>query len=116
MPPEDRVRIVHMVEAAETAARFIADRTRADLDGDVMLQFALVRAIEILGEAASKVTRATCATLPQVPWRQIVAMRNRLVHAYFDINRDVLWKTASMEIPELLPALRAALSEGQSRG
>lgn len=81
-----------------------------------MLLFALVRAIEILGEAASMVTGATRATLPQVPWAQIVAMRNRLVHAYFDINRDVLWKTANKEVPALLPALEAALSEGQGQG
>ena len=57
-----------MVEAAETAARFIAGRARADLDGDQMLLFALVRAIEILGEAASKVTRGTRAALSLVPW------------------------------------------------
>ena len=60
-----------MVEAAETAARFIAGRARADLDGDQMLLFALVRAIEILGEAASRVTRGTRAALPLVPWGQI---------------------------------------------
>jgi uncharacterized protein with HEPN domain len=66
MPPEDRVRILHMLEAAETAARFIAGRARADLDTDQMLLFALVRAIEIVGEAASKVTPPTRAALPLV--------------------------------------------------
>ena len=104
-----------MVEAAETAARFIAGRARADLDGDQMLLFALVRAIEILGEAASRVTRGTRAGLPLVPRGQIVAMRNRLIHAYFDIDRDVLWKTASEELPALLPTLQAALGEGRGR-
>ena len=54
----------------------------------------------------SKVTRGTRAALPLVPWGQIVAMRNRLIHAYFDINRDVLWKTASEEVPDLLPRSR----------
>jgi uncharacterized protein with HEPN domain len=80
-----------------------------------MLLFALVRTIEILGEAASKVTRETRAALSLVPWGQIVAMRNRLIHAYFDINRDVLWKTASEEVPDLLPTLAAGLAEGQGR-
>ena len=94
-----------MVEAAETAARFIAGRTRADLDSDQMLLFALARAIEVVGEAASKVTPETRAALPLVPWGQIVAMRNRLIHAYFDIDRDILWKTASEELPALLPLL-----------
>ena len=81
-----------------------------------MLLFALVRAVEIVGEAASRVTRGTRAALPLVPWGQIVAMRNRLIHAYFDIDRDVLWKTASEEVPGLLPALREALGEGQDQG
>jgi uncharacterized protein with HEPN domain len=78
-----------------------------------MLLFALVRAIEIVGEAASKVTPPTRAALPLVPWVQIVAMRNRLIHAYFDVNRDVLWKTASEEVPDLLPTLKAILGDGQ---
>jgi uncharacterized protein with HEPN domain len=69
-----------------------------------MLRFALARAIEIPGEAASKVTLETRAALPLVPWGRIVAMGNRLVHAYFDIDRDTLGKTASEELPALLPS------------
>jgi uncharacterized protein with HEPN domain len=59
------------------------------------------------------VTPPTRAALPLVPWVQIVAMRNRLIHAYFDVNRDVLWKTASEEVPDLLPTLKAILGDGQ---
>ena len=66
-----------------------------------MLRFALVRAIEIIGEAASK-----------VPWAQITAMRNRVIHAYFDINHDVLWRTAIEEIPALLSPLRPLATRG----
>ena len=69
-------------------------RTGRVLDTDRMLLFALVRAIEIIGEAASKVTLETRAAVPEVPWLQIVAMRNRLAHAYFDIDRNILWQTA----------------------
>lgn len=107
MPPDDRVRIVHMIEAAETVARFIAGRGRDDLDRDDLLRFAVVRAIEIMGEAASRVTPATRAATPQVPWPRIIGMRNRIVHAYFDINVTVVWMTATEEIPALLPVLRA---------
>ena len=60
-------------------------------------------------------TRETRTALSLVPWGQIVAMRNRLIHAYFDIDRDVLWKTASEELPALLPTLQAALGEGRGR-
>ena len=76
MRPDDRVRIRHMIEAAEAAQRFIANRQRADLDTDEMLLFALVRAAEIIGEAASKVSDETRRTMPSVPWQQIVSMRN----------------------------------------
>jgi uncharacterized protein with HEPN domain len=111
MPPDDRVRILHMIEAAETVANFIAGRDRAALDQDRMLLFALVRAIEILGEAASKVSAQTRQAAPGVPWSQITAMRNRLIHAYFDIDRDILWKTAGEEIPLLRSLLTPLLAD-----
>ncbi len=105
--PDDRVRIQHMVEAAETVRNFVAGRARSDLDNDRMLLFAMVRAVEVIGEAATKVSPEVRAAAPSVPWNRIVAMRNRLIHAYFDIDRDILWKTATEEIPAILPALRA---------
>ncbi len=96
-----------MIEAAETACRFVLGRTQGDLDADEMLALAVVRAIEIVGEAASKVSVATRRSSPEVPWQLIVSMRNRVVHAYFDINHETVWKTATEELPQLLPALRA---------
>lgn len=109
MQPEDRIRILHMVEAAEAALDFAAGRQRTDLDSDRMLTFALVRAVEVLGEAAGKVSGEIRVHFPEVPWALIVAMRNRLVHAYFDINRDILWATVQDELPVLLPLLRGIL-------
>jgi uncharacterized protein with HEPN domain len=99
-----------MIDAAEIAVQFVSKRSRRDLDADAMLLFALVRAVEVIGEAASRVTEETRAAAPQIPWPMIVSMRNRLIHAYFDINHDVLWKTATDELPELLPRLRAAIA------
>ena len=74
--------------------------------------FALVRAVEIAGEAASRVTAETRAELPDLPWASIVAMRNRLVHAYFDINRDILWTTVTETAPPLAERLKNLLAEG----
>ena len=113
MQPEDRVRIQHMIEAAEAAIRFAAGRNRAEIDSDEILRFAVVRAIEVIGEAASRVAPAAQAESPLIPWREIVAMRNRLVHAYFDINTDILWKTVSEEIPVILPILRSELARSK---
>jgi uncharacterized protein with HEPN domain len=87
-------------------AAFIAGRDRAALDVDRMLLFALARAVEVLGEDASRVSTETRLTVPEIPWSKITAMRNRLVHAYFDIDRDILWKTASDEIPALCLLLK----------
>lgn len=99
-----------MIEAAETACDFVSGRTRGDLDADRMLVFALVRAIEIVGEAGSKVSAPTREVTTDVPWSLIVSMRNRLVHAYFDIDHEVVWKTATEELPQLLPKLRALIA------
>jgi uncharacterized protein with HEPN domain len=76
-----------------------------------MLLFALVRAVEIIGEAASRLSPETKSVVSSVPWAAIVAMRNRLIHAYFDIDHDILWKTVSEEIPFLLSSLRAVLAK-----
>jgi len=78
-----------MIEAAETVGAFVAARHRADLDTGRMLLFALVRAVEIIGEAASRLSAEARAAAPAVPWVQITGMRNRLIHAYFDIDHDV---------------------------
>lgn len=111
MPPEDRVRLLHMIEALETAQRFAAGRGRRDLDVDDMFRLALTRAIEIIGEAAGRVTRATQDRYSDIPWRALAGMRNRLIHAYFDVNRDIVWTTATDDVPKLLTKVRAILDE-----
>ena len=111
MPPEDRIRIEHMIDAGGSVARFIAGRLKTDIETDEMLRFALVRAIEIFGEAASNVSTETKSAHANIPWQPIVGMRNRLVHAYFDIDADILWVAATQEVPALLPKLQAMTSE-----
>jgi uncharacterized protein with HEPN domain len=76
----------------------VEGRSREDLDRDRMLLFAVVHAIEILGEAANKISAETRAAAP-LPWAAIVSMRNRLIHGYFDIDTAIVWKTATVEIP-----------------
>ena len=111
MHAEDRVRLRHMVEAAESAGQFMTGRQRTDLDEDRMLLFAVVHAIEMLGEAASKISEETRATHTGIPWRAIIGMRNRLIHAYFEINTAIVWQTVTQEIPALLPQLRALATD-----
>ncbi len=111
MQPEDRVRVLHMRDACRSVARFIQGKTRGDLDRDEMLRFALVRAVEIVGEAAAKVSADTRQRAPDIPWREAVGIRNRLIHAYFDVDLDVLWRTAQDDMPQLQSWLDALLGE-----
>ena len=101
-----------MAEAAESALRFCQGRTRADLDTDDMLRFALTRAVEIIGEAANKVSIDARTQLPAIAWPAIVGMRNRLVHAYFDVDSEILWTTVSERLPSLALELNVILSRG----
>jgi uncharacterized protein with HEPN domain len=89
MRRDDEVHLRHMLDAAREAMSFAQGRTRADLDRDRMLVLSLVKDIESIGEAAYQIAEATRDELPAIPWADIIGMRHRLVHAYFDINLDV---------------------------
>jgi len=110
MQLNDITRLRHMIDAAESAPRFVEGRTREDLGTDEMLAFALLHAVEIIGEAASRVSKEGQQEFPEVPWKAVIGMRNRLVHAYFDVDHNVLWSTVTGALPPLASQLRAALS------
>ena len=105
MSPADLVRIQHMLDAAEEALGFINGRAREDLNDDRMLTLACTRLLEIMGEAASQVSPEFRNLSPHVPWNSVTGMRNRLVHAYYDINLDVLWETLVGDLPHLVRVL-----------
>ena len=111
MPSPDAVRLRHMREAAATALEMTAGYERADLSTNTMLAMALTRCLEILGEAASKMSADACARFPAIPFPKIVSMRNRLIHAYFDVDLDIVWTTVSEDLPPLLPLLQSALDQ-----
>ena len=98
-----------MLEAAQQAIAFAAGRSREDLDTDRQLEFAITRAIEIIGEAAFQVTEEGRTACPKLPWREIVGMRHRIVHAYWDINRDRVWETVTENLPPLAAELERTL-------
>ncbi len=105
MHKDDRTRLRHMLEAVQEATAFARGRTREDLNRDRMLVLSLVKEIEIVGEAASQLSQEAREQLPGVPWVDIIGMRNRLVHAYFDINLNILWKTVQNDLPPLITEL-----------
>ena len=104
MPP-DRVRVQHMLDATQKALGFTGGRTRSDLDEDEMFALAVVRLLEIIGEAAKHVSEPVRSLGPVIPWRQIAGTRDRLTHGYFDVDPDIVWSI----LPEDLPLLRTEL-------
>jgi uncharacterized protein with HEPN domain len=109
LPDADVVRLRHMLDAASEAIEFAAGRVRGDLDTDRMLSRAVVRDIEIVGEAASQLSKETRSDLPSLPWPSIIGMRNRLAHGYFDIDLDRVWDTVTQDLPPLVSELRNVL-------
>jgi uncharacterized protein with HEPN domain len=105
MRKDDSIRLHHMLDAAKEAESFSHDKSRSSLDIDRELVFALVKCIEIIGEAATRISNESREVLPQIPWANIIGMRNRLIHAYFDINLDILWKTVIEDLPPLISKL-----------
>ena len=101
-----------MLAAAHEALGYAKGHARDDLDRDTMLLRALVKCIEIVGEAASRVGAETKERARDIPWDQITGMHNRLIHAYFDINRDIVWTTVTHDLPLLEPLLTAILDPG----
>jgi uncharacterized protein with HEPN domain len=100
-----------MIDAAEEVVSSCRDRNRADLERDHIFALGVVKCLEIIGEAASRVGEETRADCPDVPWIQIVGMRNRLVHAYFDIDLEQVWKTVESDLEPLIDSLRRSLDD-----
>jgi uncharacterized protein with HEPN domain len=106
MRRDDLIRIRHMLESAREAISFIKGRRRTDLDKDRMLVLSLIKSIEIMGEAASKVTEESRVSHPEIPWLNIIGMRNRLIHVYFDIDLDRVWDTITDDLPPVIAVLK----------
>ena len=114
MRKDDFVRIRHMLDAAKEAISFTKNKKRKDLDSDRILTLSLIKSIEIIGEAAVKVTQETINKYSEIPWANIVAMRNRLIHAYFDVDLDRVWDTITADLPPLINTLEKIVSSQKS--
>jgi uncharacterized protein with HEPN domain len=91
-----------MLDAANKAVEFANDKIRGDLDSDEKLSLALVRLLEIFGEAATGLSEAFKEKHPDIPWRSVIGTRNRLVHGYFDVDLDIVWNIVTKDLPPLV--------------
>lgn len=97
--------LAHMLEAAGQACTYVEGMDREAFLADKRTQQAVILNIVIIGEAATKLLKeheAFLASFPQIPWRSMKGMRNRIAHGYFDINLDIVWETVETALPELL--------------
>ena len=100
-----------MLDHAREAAALVRDKTRSDLDSDRVLSLALVRLLEIVGEAAARVSAETRTACPAIPWTEVRGLRNRLIHGYDAVDMDVVWAIATSDLGPLIAELERALPE-----
>jgi uncharacterized protein with HEPN domain len=105
MNDQTSIRLKHMLDAARAAKGHLAGKKRTDLDINRTILSAVVRELEIIGEAANSIPTAFKKKYPEIPWKQMIAMRNRLIHAYFDVDHDIVWVTAKDYLPPLIQQL-----------
>ena len=105
----DAVRFRHMLEHAREAVDLIRGKTRADLGNTRLLQLALVRLVEVIGEAAARISPEGRQRLQAIPWDDVVRMRNKLIHDYNRVDLDILWDTVTDDLPRLIRGVEGIL-------
>ena len=110
MSKTDVIRLRHMLDAAQKAVEFTKGRTRVDLDTDEKLSLAIVRLLEMLGEAAKAVSEETRRQAPDIVWKQVAGTRDRLIHSYFDVDLNIVWEIVTQDLPPLVTALERLIS------
>lgn len=105
----DAIRLRHMLDHAREAVELLRGKTQADLAGTRLLQLGLVRLVEIIGEAAARVSKEERARHSAIPWEDVVGMRNKLIHGYDAVDLDILWDTVMDDLPRLITELERAV-------
>ena len=106
----DLVRLRHILDAAREAVNYSKNRTRRDVDENRLLNLSLVRLLEIIGEAAKGISPSLRTDHPEIAWDKMAGMRDRLIHGYFDVSLDVVWRTVTEDLPPLISQLERLLA------
>ncbi len=105
MPKDDWVYLGHMLDISRKAMMMVRGKDRQDFDRDEMLRLALAHLLQIVGEAARRVSQEFRGAHPQIPWAAIVGMRHKVVHDYLNVDEDVVWNTVTHELAPLVAQL-----------
>jgi uncharacterized protein with HEPN domain len=106
---DDAVRVRHMLDAAREVSEAVRGKDAAEIQADHLRMLGIIKSIEIIGEAACQISADYQARHQNIPWMKIIGMRHRLVHAYFEIDEEQVWKTATENIPVLIAGLEKLL-------
>jgi uncharacterized protein with HEPN domain len=102
---DDRITLRQMLDHAREALNLVQGVKREDLNKQRVTSLALVQLCQIVGEAAARVTSETQIRYPEIPWKKIIGLRNRLIHGYDVIDYDIFWRILTADLPALVPAL-----------
>ncbi len=108
---DDRVSLVDMLIHAREAVALSSQKSLKDLESDRVFQLAMQKLVEIVGEAANRVSQETQQGHPGIPWPEIIGTRNRLTHGYDDVNLDILWEIVETDLPPLIQQLEEIVGE-----
>lgn len=111
MPKDDQVYLGHMLDTARKIQSKIQALDRAQYNGDENLRLALVHLVQVLGEAARRVSPEQQAAAPRIPWRAVTGMRHKIVHDYLDVDEDIVWAVVTQDIPPLITILETLVTD-----
>lgn len=110
MQPREPNYLRDMLNAAQLAQSFVQGIDWEVFEQDLMRQAAVIRQLEIIGEAARRISTETQAAIPSIPWAKVIGMRNRLIHEYDAIDLEVIWDTIHLALPGLIIAIERAIT------
>jgi uncharacterized protein with HEPN domain len=108
---DDDLYIGHMLDMTRRSVRAVQEKSREEYDQDDILRLGLTHLVQVIGEAARRVSEGFQQAHPEIPWRKIIGMRHRIVHDYLRVDEDILWQVVTNDLPDLLASLEKILPE-----
>lgn len=109
----DRVYILDILQSAEIALSYTKGLTKDEFLQNIQCQDAVIRRLEIMGEGARRISPGTRAAHPQIPWKEMIGIRNLIIHEYDDVDMFIVWETIQQNLPDLIVQLKSLLSENR---
>ena len=104
--PRDGEYLLDILEAGRLALIYVAEKTKEEFEADIQCQDAVIRRLEIIGEAARRISDQTRSALPHLPWNAMIGMRSVMIHEYDDVDLSVVWDTVQNHLPGLIRSIQ----------